>query len=106
MPRRTFSVQHRQFHANLIFVRGLPAMRPYSYCTSRDFICVVSDASDYCERCYRANRRCELAPPTAEMERIMEQDRQMSEKLVEAESRAIRLRKQRRALRKKLRDLS
>ena len=36
------------------------------------------------------------------MSRIIEQDQRLSEKLIEAESRAFRLRKQRRALRQRL----
>jgi hypothetical protein len=74
-------------------------MRPCAFCVSRNFLCVISDVSSHCERYYRSGRYCELTPPTAEMSRIIEEDQKLSEKLIEAESRALRLRKQRRALR-------
>jgi hypothetical protein len=106
MPRRTSAVQRRHFLADRCSQIGFVAMRPCSYCVSRDYLCVMSAASEHCEQCIRKHRHCELAPPAdGEFERLAAQERHLTEEALAAEAKAMRLRKQRRLVRKKLRDL-
>jgi hypothetical protein len=49
----------------------MPVMRVYIYYFTRDFLYVLDSESLYCERYYRANRQCELAPSNVEIERLL-----------------------------------
>ena len=84
----------------------MPVMRAYTYCFTRGFLCVLGSELSYCERCYRANRQCELIPPDAEIERLLKQERKLFSEAKEAQVKAIRLNKQRRAVLKRVRELS
>ena len=66
----------------------------------------MSAASEHCEQCIRKHRHCELAPPAdGEFERLAAQERRLAEEALASEAKTIRLRKQRRLIQKKLRDL-
>jgi hypothetical protein len=52
-------------------------MRVCTYCSTRGFFYVLGAESPYCERCYRANRQCELTPSDAEIERFLKQERKL-----------------------------
>jgi ABC-type phosphate transport system auxiliary subunit len=69
----------------------------------------MSEASDHCVEYYRTHRQCELASPMAEVERLNSKAealrKQRIEVIVEAQRKALRLRKQERALIKKMREL-
>jgi hypothetical protein len=106
MPRRISTVQRRNLFADSILQFGFIVMRPCSYCVSRDYLCVMSDKSEHCEQCVRKHRHCELAPPAdGVVERLTVQSLRLQEEALAAEAKAIRLRKQRRIVQKKLRDL-
>jgi predicted transcriptional regulator len=85
-------------------------MRPYSACVSRRILYQISEASDYCVEYYRTHRQYELASPIAEIERLNSKAealrKQRLEVIVKAQRKALRLRKQERALIKKMRELS
>src|SRR5450755_2831532 len=88
-------------------------MRPCSQCVSRNLLCVVSASSDHCEQCARTHRQCELAPPaeaiikrlSREEDRILNQIQEKRRVALKTDAAVTRLRKQRRAVQKKLRDL-
>ena len=80
-------------------------MRPCSSCTRLGVSCITSPAHESCEQCLRSSRVCDLAAPLAEMERIFKKAEKMQAEALEAEAKAHRLRKQRRALLKKMREL-
>jgi hypothetical protein len=80
-------------------------MRPCASCTSRGVLCVVSTLDDRCEQCMRNQRRCELAPPWDECERLVKQSEKLQTEALEAEAKAIRLRRQRRSVLKKLKEI-
>jgi hypothetical protein len=81
-------------------------MRPCSYCSTRDFLCILSSESPHCERCFRVNRQCKLAPPDAEIERLHKEAKKLFERTKKARAKAVRLAKQRRTVLKRLRALS
>jgi hypothetical protein len=65
----------------------------------------MSEAFDYYIECYRTHRQCELASPMAEVERLNSKAEVLRERRLEAERTAIRLRKQEKALYRKMREL-
>jgi len=72
----------------------------------------MSDDSDHCSACLQANRACELAPPYAEMARLDKVEDKLIAELSaahraaqEVDARLVRLRKQRRLVQKKRREL-
>jgi hypothetical protein len=81
-------------------------MRPYSAYISRSLVCSVSHASDYYVEYFRTYRRCELASPIDEVDRLLTKKEKLRDQALEAEAKALRLRKQARILRKKARELS
>jgi hypothetical protein len=96
MPRSRFQIissLRRQRKADRLFLTGIFVMRPYAYCFTRGFFCVLEAESPYCERYYRINRQCELAPPDAEIERLLKQERKLFGETKEAQAKAIRLSK-------------
>jgi hypothetical protein len=80
-------------------------MRPCSACVSRGLTCVVSQLDERCEQCYRNQRSCELAQPWDEFNRVLKKKKELDKQILAAEAKAIRLRKQRRLLQKKIKSL-
>jgi hypothetical protein len=80
-------------------------MRPCAHCVASSSLCVLSEVSEKCEQCHRFNRPCDLASPWAEVHRLLKQSDDLKEKVLEAEAKALRLRKQRRVILKKVRAL-
>jgi hypothetical protein len=80
-------------------------MRPCTSCTSQGVLCVLSPRDERCEQCYRFNRRCDLASPWAEDDRLQRKEEELREQRLEAEMKAARLRKQERQLQKKRKAL-
>jgi phosphoribosylaminoimidazole-succinocarboxamide synthase len=80
-------------------------MRPCSACVSRLILYQMSDASNYYVEYYRINRRYELASPMVKIKRLGAKADALREQSLKAERKAIRLRKQTRALYKKIRKL-
>jgi hypothetical protein len=68
-------------------------MRFCRFCVSRGLLCVVFDLSEYCEQCFRRKRFCELAPPDAEMERLLRQKKEFFDKVIEAKAKVTRFAK-------------
>jgi hypothetical protein len=96
MPSRlrpTSSSTRRHRRADLLLSFGTLAMRPCASCTSRGVLCVVSSLDDRCEQCIRNQRRCELAPLWDECERLVKQSEKLQTEALEAEAKAIRLRR-------------
>jgi hypothetical protein len=105
MPRLSFSTQRRYRCADKILRLGSLAMRPCAPCVRLGVLCVVSDAHESCEQCLRSTRSCDLASPLAEVERIFKKTEKLQAEAFEAEAKAHRLRKQRRTLLKRMREL-
>src|SRR5450432_156415 len=80
-------------------------MRPYSACVSRGLICSVTSKLEYYVKCYRSHRRYELASPIAEVDRLGEKEEKLRSERLALEAKVLRLRKQERMLRKKMREL-
>ena len=95
MPRRSFvsSTSRRYRHADRILLLGVPTMRPCAHCVASHALCVVTDTSEKCEQYVRFNRPCDLSSPWAEVDRLLEQRDKLREQRLEAERKAIRLRK-------------
>jgi hypothetical protein len=113
MPRTNNSTSRQFRKADRLLQTGFFVMRPYSYCTSRRFLYVLSSESPYYKRYFRINRQCELAPADTEIERLHKQlkkffngAREALDRLKKARAKAVRLAKQRRIILKRLRDLS
>jgi tRNA(Ile)-lysidine synthase TilS/MesJ len=105
MPRRTSSTLRRHFKADRLLFSGLIVMRAYSFCRTYNFLCVITPEFSYCERYFRSYLECELAPLNAKAERLFKEKERLTFKIVAAYAKITRLRKQYRAIMKKLRDL-
>jgi hypothetical protein len=105
MPSRVSSTIRHSRRADRLYSQCLLAMRPCRFCVSRGLLCVVSDLSEHCEQCFRSKRSCELAPPDAEMERLLRQKKEFFDKAMEAKAKATRFAKQHRLVVQKLREL-
>ena len=103
--RPTTSTQRRQARADLLLLTGTLVMRPCSACVSRGCLCVRSPLDDRCEQCVRSLRSCDLASPAAECARLVKESERLQDEALRAEAKAARLRRQRRALLKRLQDL-
>jgi hypothetical protein len=66
-------------------------MRPCFYYFIRDFLCVLSLESPYCERCFRVNRQYELVPSDAEIERLYKKIKKLFNGAKKARAKVIRL---------------
>jgi hypothetical protein len=80
-------------------------MRPYSACVSRGLTCLVTPELEHYIECYRSYRRYKLASPIAEVDRLGEKEEKLRSERLALEVKVLRLRKQERALRKKMREL-
>jgi hypothetical protein len=102
MPRAVSSgssTLRRLLKANRLLRTGHLAMRACAFCLSRNELCVVAAGCDHCEQCYRSNRRCELAPPCAEIERLFAKDEELSKQVLELETKSLRAQRERRRVR-------
>jgi hypothetical protein len=106
MPRRgPSSTVRRSRKADSLLRASYLAIRPYSSYASRGLTCSITDAFDFCVECYRSHRRCELASPMAEVKRLASQKAKLEEQILEAKAKALRLRRQKRVIQKKMRSL-
>src|SRR5450755_4795063 len=112
MPRFTSSVHRRHRLANTIFSLGRPAMRPCVECARRDLFCIIHESSELCEQCERFDRVCNLVSPVTAIEKLARQENDILSQISlahkvarEAEAKVARLRRQRRLLLKKMKDL-
>jgi hypothetical protein len=80
-------------------------MRPYSYYTSSGSAYVLSELSEKYSQYHRFDRPYDLASSWPEVYRLLEQRDKLREQRIEAEAKAVRLRKQKRQLLKKTRAL-
>jgi hypothetical protein len=80
-------------------------MRLCAHCVASSSLCVLLEVFEKCEQCHRFNRPCNLASPWAEVHRLLKQSDDLKEKMLKAEAKALRLRKQRRVILKKVRAL-
>jgi hypothetical protein len=108
MPARkhlSSSTHRRRKLSDRILCEGVITMRPCSSCTSQGVLCVLSHLDERCEQCYRHQRQCDLASPWAEDDRLKKKGKKLREQRLEAETKAARLRKQKRLLLKRRRAL-
>jgi tRNA(Ile)-lysidine synthase TilS/MesJ len=80
-------------------------MRVYSFYRTHNFLYVIAPESPYYERYFRSYLECELAPPDAKAERLFKKKKRLASEIAAAYAKTTRLRKQHRAVMKKLRDL-
>jgi hypothetical protein len=105
MPRRISSTLRRHFKADRLLSSGLIVMRACSFCRIHNFLYIVAPESPYCERCFRSHLKYKLAPSDAKAERLLKEKERLAFKITSAYTKITRLRKQHRAVMKKLRDL-
>jgi hypothetical protein len=103
--RPTTSTQRRRDRADLLLFSGTLVMRPYSACVARGCLCVLSPLDDRCEQYVRLLRSYDLASPNAECHRLSKEMERLQDEALRAEAKAARLRRQRRALVKRLHAL-
>jgi hypothetical protein len=70
MPRLTNSTQRRNNRSEFLIKYAWFVIRPYSACVFRHILYSMSEASDSYVEYNRTHRRCELASPMAEVERL------------------------------------
>ncbi len=108
MPKNTklsSSTKRRHATADHIALIGTERMRKCTRCAVDGAPCIVSELSDSCERCYRTHRSCELSAPWSEVQKVLAQSDKLDEQILESQAKILRLRKQKRALVKKLKEL-
>jgi hypothetical protein len=105
MPRLSFNTQRRHRFVDKILRLGTIAIRPYAFYTRLGILYITSAAYKFCEQCLRSTRSCDLTSPLAEVKRIFKKTEKLQAEALEAEAKAYRLRKQRRMLLKKMREL-
>ena len=99
------STQRRHLFADGVLALGSPAIRPCAACIRARHPCIISSQSERCEQCVRFNRRCDLAPPWDEVAALLSKKDNLDEQIFEAEAKALRLRRQKRLIQKRLRAL-
>jgi hypothetical protein len=80
-------------------------MRAYFACLSRSVLCVMSPSSSKCEQCVRHNRQYKLDSPVNQLDKLSVQENKLLNLISESETKTQRLRKQRRLLLKKMKNL-
>jgi tRNA(Ile)-lysidine synthase TilS/MesJ len=80
-------------------------MRACSFYRIHNFLYIITPESPYCERYFRSYLKYELAPPDAKAERLFKKKKRLISKIAVTYIKISRLRKQHRAVMKKLRDL-
>jgi hypothetical protein len=103
--RLTTNTQRRYEKADRILVTSIFIIRPCSYYISAYTDYILSDLSAKYEQYYRFNRFYNLAPPWGEVERLINKKEKLRSEARVLEAKIFRLRKQARALRKKMREL-
>jgi hypothetical protein len=66
---------------------------------------MLSTVSNKCEQCYRFGRSYDLASPVAEIDRLAAQEEKLRQEVLEAEAKAIRLKRKLKLARRRLRTL-
>jgi tRNA(Ile)-lysidine synthase TilS/MesJ len=80
-------------------------MRAYSFCLTHNFLYVIAPESPHYERYFRSHLKYELAPLDAKAERLFKEKKRLASEIAATYAKTTRLRKQYRAIMKKLRDL-
>jgi hypothetical protein len=93
MPFRIFSIIRHSRRVNRLFSYCLLIMRPCRFCISRNLLYVISDLSKYCKQYFRSKRFYELAPPDAEIKRLLRQKRELFDKIIEIKIKITRFTK-------------
>jgi uncharacterized protein (DUF3084 family) len=81
-------------------------MRPCTSYVSHGTLCVLFSIDERCEQCYRSQRSYELASPWSEFDKLHKEKEKIRQQRLKAKLKAVRLRKQERALQKRLKALS
>jgi hypothetical protein len=105
MSRRISSILRRHLKANRLLFFGLIIMRACSFYRTHNFFYVVAPESLYCERYFRSYLEYKLAFPDAKAERLFKEKERFISEIAVIYAKISRLRKQYRAVIKKLRDL-
>jgi hypothetical protein len=105
MPRRIFNTLRRHFKADRFLSFGLIIMRACSFYRIYNFFCVIAPESFYCERYFRSYLECKLTFLDVKVERLLKKEERLASEIAAIYTKITRLRKQYRAVMKKLRDL-
>ena len=106
MPRRNIiSTYRRHAQADFKFRSGILAMRLCSFYLRANALYIVFFSFFKYKQYVRYNRQCELASPVDQLNKLSEQENKLLDQIIESETRTRRLRKQRRLLLKKIRNL-
>jgi hypothetical protein len=87
------STHRRHKRADRILAEGFFTMRPCSSYMNLGVLYILSSVDERCEQCYRNQRKYELASPWEEFDRFAKQKEKVREQRLEAEMKAVRLRK-------------
>jgi hypothetical protein len=87
------SIQRRSRKADSLTRRASFAMRPYSAYISRGLTCSMTPESEYYIKYYRSYRRCELASPMTEVDRLGEKEEKLRSERLTLKAKVLRLRK-------------
>jgi hypothetical protein len=105
MSRRISSTLRRYLKADRFLFSDFIIMRACSYCRTHNFFYMITPESFHCERYFRSHLECELAPPDTKAERLFKKKERLISEIAAVYAKIICLRKQYRAVIKKLRDL-
>jgi hypothetical protein len=105
MPRRISNILRRYFKADRFLFSGFIIMRACSFCRIYNFFCVITPESSHCERYFRSYLECKLAFLDVKAEWLFKEKKRLVSEIAAIYAKITRLRKQHRAVIKKLRDL-
>jgi len=80
-------------------------MRACFFYRTHNFLYVITPESPYCERCFRSYLEYKLASSNAKAKRLLKEEKRLTSEIAVIYAKTSRLRKQYRAVIKKLRDL-
>jgi hypothetical protein len=102
IPRRTSSTLRRHLKINRFLSSDLIVMRAYSFYRIHNFFCVIAPESPHCERYFRSYLKCKLAPLAPKPQRLLKKKQRLTSEIITIYTKTSRLRKQYRAVIKKI----
>ncbi len=95
MSIRLIIEQRRNFVANRRYKYALLTMRPCRACVAFGVPCRVNRKYLKCEKYYRKNRKCDLAPNYQGMDKTIQKAKKLDDEIIELRLRIARKTKQR-----------
>jgi hypothetical protein len=92
---KLFTEQRRNFVADRRYKHALLTMRPCRVCVSFGVSCRINKEYLKCEKCYRKNRKCDLASNYQRMNEAIQNAKKLNDEITELRLRIARKTKQR-----------